>query len=780
MCRATPFVLLLLLSMNATAEPKALRVPADYPTLAAAIEAAAPGDTVALAAGQYPLTAQLLITKPVQIKGEAAESTVIQTTLAKDELIKVDKVDGFRIENVTLEYAGPPQPQDRTDFPSLLSVFGGRAEVEHCNFRNSSGFGLIIKQGAGAAIRHCRAENNLTVGIYVKEPGTSASVTNNEAIKNGSDGIMTYDGATASVEENRCAENGGNGIIIDGPTAGETVVRANTCGRNRKNGIRAGIDAKVRIADNDCRGNAESGIAVDTGSTGTVSGNTCRGCRLGIAIRSMGTHATVEKNTCSECFEAGLGVFFGAKAAITGNTCTKNTGAGIWVSHWETSAEVQDNICDTNDNNGILVDTGGHASVRGNECNGNGHYGILVSDEDSGADIGNNSAKDNVKGDHETVAGLPAKYQYQVRPYEIGTAFMRGQIDYLERMAKRLRHHQSRYDDGGWQLYYFYDGIIHGNAAFSMHERPDFRVALEKWAAQYPDSCTPRIALATVHLEYGWEARGTGWAREVTAEGWKALGEHLDEAEKWCAEAESKEEKDPQLYATWIDIAKGQSASKAHIRALLDKGMAVDPAYYGLYSSACQTLWPRWGGSRGQITDFFTMVHERTREKMGEKMYAFVVDSQFCPGAVYGDSADWNLVKPGFDQVLEEFPRSVYYLNRYCLLACVFGDKEKARELFGRIGDNPNYGAWIDKKENFDRAKRWALSDGPLPDFFQVDGHSSGNADERAPIPIPALSAIAGLSRQKIAIGLVAAAAAVCLLTIFVIFLIVHLSRKKG
>ncbi len=221
MCRATPFVLLLLLSMNATAEPKALRVPADYPTLAAAIEAAAPGDTVALAAGQYPLTAQLLITKPVQIKGEAAESTVIQTTLAKDELIKVDKVDGFRIENVTLEYAGPPQPQDRTDFPSLLSVFGGRAEVEHCNFRNSSGFGLIIKQGAGAAIRHCRAENNLTVGIYVKEPGTSASVTNNEAIKNGSDGIMTYDGATASVEENRCAENGGNGIIIDGPTAGD-------------------------------------------------------------------------------------------------------------------------------------------------------------------------------------------------------------------------------------------------------------------------------------------------------------------------------------------------------------------------------------------------------------------------------------------------------------------------------------------------------------------------------------------------------------------------------
>ncbi len=779
MHRVTPLALLLMLSLYAAAESKTLHVPAEYATLAAAVEAAAAGDTIALAAGQYPLTAPLLITKPLQISGEAADTTVIQTALAKDEMIKVDKVERFHIEKVALEYAGPPQPEGRTDFPSLLSVFGGHAEVTECMFRRSSGFGIIVKQGANATVSHCRAEDNVMAGIYVKEADTSAMVVDNTATRNGTEGIMVFDGATATIERNRCTENGNNGIIVTRSSSVESAVQDNICDKNGRNGIRIGVESTAAVARNRCHDNALAGIVMDTGSRGSATGNICVGGEHGLIINSSGTEATVEQNDCSESSKAGMGVYFGVKAALHDNNCSRNKGVGIWVSNWETTAELLGNHCNGNQASGIGVTQGAHATVRGNECVGNAGYGITVADEESDADIGENNFKDNTKGENRTTAGISGRRQFQVSVYEVGTAFMRGQFAYLEQIATRLRKYRSRYADGNWQLYWFYDGLMHGNDGFTIRKRPDYRIALEKWANEFPDSCTPRIALAMTHVEYAWEARGEGWSYEITPDRMKGFEEHLATAEKWCAEAEAKSGKDPYLYSTWIRIAFNSCAPRSRVESLLDKGMQADPSCLMLYSTVSQSLWPRWGGSREKIRQFFLTVHDRTKEEMGEKMYALVADSQFCPGAVYGDSADWSLVKPGFDQILEEFPQAWFYLNRYCLLACVFGDKEKARELFGRIGDNPNYDAWVYKEENFRKGKRWALSDGPRPDFFRVEGYPPGNTDEHVSSPFPALNAILGVSRKQIAIGLLVAGLAMALLTVLVIFLIVHLSRKR-
>ncbi len=780
MRRITLPVLLVFVSLQASAEPRVLRVPADYPTLAAAVEAAAPGDTVALAPGTYPQTPKLTIAKPLQIQGEAAESTIIQTVEDKDDLLTVDGVDGFRMEGVTVEYTGPRPADGRTAFPSLLYVLGGRVEVVNCTFRNSAGFGVLLKKGANGIIRHCRAENNVTIGIYAKEAGTAATITDSDAVKNSGLGIMAYEGAVATIEGNRCSENGENGITITKCPHGENIVRNNTCDKNRKNGIRASINSKVLFDQNICRENAECGVAIDTGSSGTVSGNTCSGNRQGIGVSSFGTAATVEKNTCSGNTEAGIAACFASKATVSGNVCSDNPGAGIWVSHWETSAELLNNVCNANKNSGISINQGGHASVHGNECTKNAYCGVFVSDEESQADSSENRLADNARGDTSTEPGVPGRLEYQVREFEIGSAFFRGQTAYLERIAVRLRKYQSRYPDGGWQLFYFYNGLLHGNDGFNVHKRPDFRVALEKWAAEYPDSCTPRIALVMTHRDYAWDARGIGWASEVTPEGRKGFKEHLNTAEKWCVEAEAKPDKDPYLYAAWIGVALGQGVSKATLTSLMDKGLAIDPACFSLYSSYCQTLWPRWGGSRAEIRDFFNMVHDRTKATMGEKMYAFVVDGEFCPGAVYGDSGDWDRIKAGFDQILQEFPQSWYYQNRYCLLACVFNDKEKARELFDKIGDSPDYSAWLDKEANFRGARRWARSGGPLPDFFRVEGHPPGNADEHGSGPVPDFYALSGLSKKQVASGLLAAAAGLFFVGFLLIFLIVYLSRRKS
>ncbi|HRZ84495.1 MAG TPA: right-handed parallel beta-helix repeat-containing protein, partial [Candidatus Hydrogenedentes bacterium] len=232
---------------GAVAEGDTVRVPADRPTLPAAVEAAPPGATVELAAGRHLLPAGLRITKPLRIKGESAETTVIQTTVLEGEALLADKVDGFTLEGVTVEYTGPAPPDGRTDFPSLLSVAGGRADVSNCVFRNSAGFGVIFKEGVTASLKKSRVEGSSIIGVYVKGKGTSVALEENSVHKSGADGIGFYNDAAGTIRGNICAENGENGITVSAAISGEVPVSGNTCEKNRWDGIRACIGSKVRI-----------------------------------------------------------------------------------------------------------------------------------------------------------------------------------------------------------------------------------------------------------------------------------------------------------------------------------------------------------------------------------------------------------------------------------------------------------------------------------------------------------------------------------------------------
>ena len=64
----------LLATLTAHAEPRTITVPGDFPTVKAAVEAAAPGDTVLIKPGQYQES--LVIDKPITLRGEAPRTGV--------------------------------------------------------------------------------------------------------------------------------------------------------------------------------------------------------------------------------------------------------------------------------------------------------------------------------------------------------------------------------------------------------------------------------------------------------------------------------------------------------------------------------------------------------------------------------------------------------------------------------------------------------------------------------------------------------------------------------
>ena len=48
-----------------------------------------------------------------------------------------------------------------------------------------------------------------------------------------------------------------------------------------------------------------------------------------------------------------------------------------------------------------------------------------------------------------------------------------------------------------------------------------------RWEAAFPESPIRPVAEPSAWIDYAWQARGSGWARTVTDEGWQRFAERL-------------------------------------------------------------------------------------------------------------------------------------------------------------------------------------------------------------------------------------------------------------
>ncbi len=123
-------------------------------------------------------------------------------------------------------------------------------------------------------------------------------------------------------------------------------------------------------------------------------------------------------------------------------------------------------------------------------------------------------------------------------------------------------------------------------------------------------------------------------------------------------------------------------------------------------------LLPRWYGKPGE----WEKVAEDAIEAQGPsgaETYARVITyrSPFYGNLFSETKASWTKTRQGYEDMIKHFPGSMRNLNNYCRLACLAGDKDKARELFGLIGKNKVEGSWKRKNNEFEMAKAWANSD---------------------------------------------------------------------
>lgn len=278
--------------------------------------------------------------------------------------------------------------------------------------------------------------------------------------------------------------------------------------------------------------------------------------------------------------------------------------------------------------------------------------------------------------------------------------------DELESMAHKFQKDKTRFPDGGWKLSTFYNAFT--DAYYGWDEL--FR-NLDVWSKKYPDSVAQRIAGGEAWLSFAWTARGSGYANTVTEEGWRLKRERVVKAYEMVKNPPDDPSRDcVHRYRVLLAIARAQSWDRQEYENVFQKAVLMEPSYTGYYIEKATYLLPRWHGDAGDWQKFANEAVKLTPPHEGMTMYTWILMNLWMMDEFKKfrePDISWEKMKQGFYDIEHNYPNSPYMLNYFCMFASIAGDKDTARGLFKRIGDEPYVEVWKGRS-NFIKWQRWA------------------------------------------------------------------------
>jgi hypothetical protein len=101
-----------------------------------------------------------------------------------------------------------------------------------------------------------------------------------------------------------------------------------------------------------------------------------------------------------------------------------------------------------------------------------------------------------------------------------------------------------------------------------------------------------------IHIDKAWDARGSGWASEVTPEGWKGFSEHLQQAREALTRAWKAHPDRPEPASSMIKVVMGGGGARGETERLwFDRAVKAQFDFLPAYQGYAYAMLPRWGGS---------------------------------------------------------------------------------------------------------------------------------------------------------------------------------------
>lgn len=286
-------------------------------------------------------------------------------------------------------------------------------------------------------------------------------------------------------------------------------------------------------------------------------------------------------------------------------------------------------------------------------------------------------------------------------------------FEQLDNLADTVRSHKETFPGGMWKIHTIYTGLARPPLHATEEDWKTHLDLLQSWVSARPDSVTARIALAESYVNYGADARGSGFADTVSESGWKLFAERTAKAKKILDEASSLPTKDPEWYFAMQTIALG-SWDPAARRALLEQAVKFEPTYYYYYRSYAYSILPKWGGEQGEAENFLQTAADRIGGDAGDILYFRVAGILIC--GCQNDqqlNLSWPRIQKGFAAVEKQNGPSPVNWNLLAHMAQSYNDAFVAEKMFAKVGDQWSEDIWHTSSA-FESARQWAKQMGPM------------------------------------------------------------------
>lgn len=288
-------------------------------------------------------------------------------------------------------------------------------------------------------------------------------------------------------------------------------------------------------------------------------------------------------------------------------------------------------------------------------------------------------------------------------------------FDDLDAVADDYIRTREKFIGGRWKIFGFHDILREVSGGRDMPDSAwqEHFARFNKWIQAKPNSKTARIAYGQAMTNYAWQARGDGYANEVTRDGWRLFGERLAEARHILEDARSVGGENPHWYYAMQAIALGQSWDRTEYDALFDEATRKEPLYWRYYVAKAQYLLPRWHGEEGEWEAFAEQAANKVGGDDGDALYYFIAVNQmdaFKRSQFFKESkVSWPRMKKGFAAIEKKYKVTDETRNFYAQIAGIICDQAEAQRMIKDIGENWSSNIWRSKEE-YERFKKWAAT----------------------------------------------------------------------
>ncbi|MEU6734143.1 right-handed parallel beta-helix repeat-containing protein [Streptomyces physcomitrii] len=291
----------------------------EYASLSAALEAAADGDVLTVAAGTY--RENLVVQRAVTLRGPEGGAGSVRIAPVEGVPLTVRApatVQGLQVEG-----------QDAAA-PALL-VEESTPEITDVRVVTRSAAGIEVRGGARPTVRRCTVDNPAGVGIAVLD-GAAGLFEECEVVAAGQSGIAVRGGARPRLERCRVHHTAGAGLSVTGEQSGVEAVGCEIY-EVRGSGVQVTQRAGAQLTDCDVHRTTADGVTLDTDAVLTLADSRIHDIpENAVDLRSRSV-LTLTRSTVSRFGRNGLSVW-DPGTRVDAHECEIHESTGDYPAVW--------------------------------------------------------------------------------------------------------------------------------------------------------------------------------------------------------------------------------------------------------------------------------------------------------------------------------------------------------------------------------------------------------------------------------------------------------------